>query len=457
MAIDISPPDPIQLNVTSIGAITLRRMSLSSVVKLQGLRETVTDPRDFAARAIHLHLVKPSHTLKRLASLSDEALSTVCSEWAEHPSTLGVTLDPNDVFESFQTAFDEYLTDQTARIRDSFGTVFQGLRIQTDRLASQLAINDSFKSILEDARWSQKAWQEMIQTSLRPATLGMEELVRSLQPALDNSRLLSSLTAAAVERKEILDFYARSPMLTESIRLASTHESFVRSIATSLGSQQRIASRLATGLASLTDGARKVLDSWRLGIAVPEARFEHVLAAPATEVVRASAVAAAALGAPRAEPEAASSLAFDPLLALKSVGDDLILPYQGALAAIHGGGTDAARHFAVSARELLTHTLHRLAPDEELRRWPGATPADFPNNRPTRRIRLRYILRRFDSGMYAQFIQDDVNKTLELLDLLNSDTHRLDARHDPETLRMFLRRTEGVLAILIEAGTLAQP
>ena len=114
------------------------------------------------------------------------------------------------------------------------------------------------------------------------------------------------------------------------------------------------------------------------------------------------------------------------------------------------------RYFAASARELLTHTLHQLAPNYELGRWPDATSSDFPR-RPTRRLRVKYILRGLAAGAYGRFVDDDVRRTVDLLDALNKHTHSLAGGNDPKVLRLVLRRVEGVLAILLEAGSRGHP
>src|SRR6185437_3668162 len=89
------------------------------------------------------------------------------------------------------------------------------------------------------------------------------------------------------------------------------------------------------------------------------------------------------------------------------------------------GGPDHVRHFAISLRELLMHVIHQLAPDEDLARWPEAAPEDYYNGRPTRRLRLRYIFREANGTSYAAFIDDDIKRTIEMIDMLSADTHRL--------------------------------
>jgi hypothetical protein len=145
------------------------------------------------------------------------------------------------------------------------------------------------------------------------------------------------------------------------------------------------------------------------------------------------------------------AVALDLRPSLEEIDEALLVPYNGAIQAVETGGADFGRHFSVSARELLTHTLHKLAPDDTLKKWSEATPDDYHNGRPTRRLRVRYILRQFRSGAYARFVEDDIRRTVDLLEVLNSGTHRLDPSTDEPTLRMFLRRVEGVLGILLEA------
>lgn len=136
---------------------------------------------------------------------------------------------------------------------------------------------------------------------------------------------------------------------------------------------------------------------------------------------------------------------------LASVSTDLPELYRGARAAIVAGGPDRARHFSISARELVTHLLHLLAPDSELVRW-STDPTHLVDGRPTRRARVSYIVNELAEGEYRQFADVDADNALALLNYLQDPTHRLAPTLGGADLRMFFRRTEATLSLLLEAA-----
>ena len=58
----------------------------------------------------------------------------------------------------------------------------------------------------------------------------------------------------------------------------------------------------------------------------------------------------------------------------------LLRAWHGAKQAVHSDNPDRSRHVTVSLRELLTHVLHKVAPDDKVRRW-TSDPKHFQNGR----------------------------------------------------------------------------
>jgi hypothetical protein len=136
---------------------------------------------------------------------------------------------------------------------------------------------------------------------------------------------------------------------------------------------------------------------------------------------------------------------------LVEVGRDLLKPYRGALAVLKRREPDYARHFTISVRELLTHVMHRLAPDSEVRKWTSRAE-DYHQGRPTRAARLRFILRHQTGDEFAQWVQQDVDMAIQLMDYLHGGTHKMGDDIPVGRLRWVQRRAEAVLMILIEAS-----
>lgn len=128
---------------------------------------------------------------------------------------------------------------------------------------------------------------------------------------------------------------------------------------------------------------------------------------------------------------------------------ELVVMYRGGTEAIARGGTDWQRHALVSFRELVSHVLHQLSPDKEVLRV--IAPEDMHNGRPTRRGRLRYIFREQAGPEIAKFFEADLKAALELFDLLNNGTHRLDGNATEEQAHYLRGRVAGLVSSMLAA------
>lgn len=122
---------------------------------------------------------------------------------------------------------------------------------------------------------------------------------------------------------------------------------------------------------------------------------------------------------------------------------------QGALHALASSNPDRIRHAVTSYRELFTHVLHRLSPDDELRAW-STSPDDFANGKPTRRARLKYVCRHINHGSYTHFVKKDIDAMLAVVDLFQEGTHAVKPSFTEVQLIAFKARVESVIRFLIE-------
>ena len=134
---------------------------------------------------------------------------------------------------------------------------------------------------------------------------------------------------------------------------------------------------------------------------------------------------------------------------LAALDQPLASMYRGGREAIERGGTDWQRHALVSFRELLTHVLHRLAPDKEV--LVVAEAAEIVNGKPTRRARLNFIFRTHSGPAVAKFFEADMKAAIELFDLLNNGTHRLQGNATREQAHYLRGRVAGLLSSMLEA------
>jgi|GEM_PF-2923531 hypothetical protein len=120
---------------------------------------------------------------------------------------------------------------------------------------------------------------------------------------------------------------------------------------------------------------------------------------------------------------------------------------RGAEQTICSQNPDHCRHFASSYRELFTHVLHLLAPDNEVKQWTKDPNHYDKDGRPTRRARLKYIARNHNNDTFDDFlIKDFVNQ----MALLNADEHRKTLGYSNKELLALHRRFLSMLNFLQE-------
>jgi hypothetical protein len=135
--------------------------------------------------------------------------------------------------------------------------------------------------------------------------------------------------------------------------------------------------------------------------------------------------------------------------AIEALDPRLRRMWEGSSLAISSANPDRIRHFCVSRRELMTHVLHRLAPDEEIRKWNTSSEL-YDKGRPTRTARLRYICRSIES--FQPFVRIDYALALQTLDLFQKGTHSLEANFTPEQLLAASTRADQQLLFLLLLG-----
>ena len=134
---------------------------------------------------------------------------------------------------------------------------------------------------------------------------------------------------------------------------------------------------------------------------------------------------------------------------LRELNPDLITPLNGArYVLLDSKNPDRVRHFIVSLRELFTHVLHQLAPNNKIKNW-STSSKHYHNGNPTRRARLLYICRELNNKPCLNFLNIDIESVLDLLDLFQSGTHKVKTELSDEQLNLMLMRMEGVLTSLL--------
>ncbi len=124
---------------------------------------------------------------------------------------------------------------------------------------------------------------------------------------------------------------------------------------------------------------------------------------------------------------------------------------NGAKQSARSTNPDKARHTITSLRELSTHILHELSPDEDIKKW--TTNRDyFVDNRPTRKCRLEYIMRNNTGSKIKPFIQNEIRFIKDFFDMFNSGTHSLKSDFTDDELIYLINKTESTLLLLLKSS-----
>lgn len=136
---------------------------------------------------------------------------------------------------------------------------------------------------------------------------------------------------------------------------------------------------------------------------------------------------------------------------LSSLNEGLVSMLEGARSSLHSNNPDKVRHFSISLRELFTHVLHILSPNEEIKKWSNDSN-HYIDNKPTRRARLLYICRSINHDSFAKFVKADVDAVLSFINLFQGSTHSIEPNISKKQLDTMLTRMESLLTYLIRTG-----
>jgi hypothetical protein len=100
--------------------------------------------------------------------------------------------------------------------------------------------------------------------------------------------------------------------------------------------------------------------------------------------------------------------------------------WSGALQAMKSQNPDKIRHMIISLRELYTHVLHILAPDDAVYKW-DEKQEHYNDGKPTRKGRFLYICRNLNgsNSQFAKLLKTEIDATLAMVNLFQGGTHSI--------------------------------
>jgi hypothetical protein len=126
----------------------------------------------------------------------------------------------------------------------------------------------------------------------------------------------------------------------------------------------------------------------------------------------------------------------------------LIKLWKGAKEALNSHNPDATRHFVTSLRELITHVINKLSPDDEIKAWSNSLDY-YHNNRPTRRGRLLFICRNINHNQFSDLLKKDIDALLAYVDVFQEGTHAIDSQLTKTQLDLLMLKAESTIRFLI--------
>ncbi len=251
--------------------------------------------------------------------------------------------------------------------------------------------------------------------------------------------------------------------LTRLYQLSAVAEASLRRVSPeSLGRRLALTDREQADLAARQDELGREYSRFYADVTSKDSKIlelpKLVTEAPATEFVNQAALVVATSEViedeltSEAQREISDELATETADHLSSLianlDPDLLQLLHGARAAVDARHPDYVRHFATSLRELFTQVLHRLSPDEQVRKWTNDPKHYDDKHRPTRRCRLLYITRTADD-VFGGFLNANVDAMTPFIDLFQKGTHGVRPEFTDDQVDAMVRRMEGLLRAML--------
>lgn len=134
---------------------------------------------------------------------------------------------------------------------------------------------------------------------------------------------------------------------------------------------------------------------------------------------------------------------------LNKLDSNLYYMWLGAKKALESRNPDRVRHFSISIRELITHVLNTLAPNNEVKKW-STSEEHLHEGKPTRKARILYICREIKTENFEKYVNADVNSMIEFINLFQEGSHAIKASFTEKQLIAMRTKAESTLKFLLE-------
>ncbi|MFH1036015.1 MAG: hypothetical protein V1806_16045 [Pseudomonadota bacterium] len=134
---------------------------------------------------------------------------------------------------------------------------------------------------------------------------------------------------------------------------------------------------------------------------------------------------------------------------LEEIDPDLAQIHRGASLAITSKNPERVRHVMSSYRDLWTHLIESLIPDNSVLLWlKDKHPKEIVSRKPTRKGRLLYVEQNLAGGKLAEFIEWDITTIVKHWQGLNQ-VHRKTHKLSDDDLQALKLRSDTYLRFII--------
>lgn len=324
--------------------------------------------------------------------------------------------------------------EQFAEIEDPEVRFYQAVQLQERELAKQLS--ESVRAVTTNLA-SVLAPLKNVQIELASSMKGMLE---QFGDASKFGEVIHNLNARAIE--QMGDIYRlQSPILGIVEEIAKMQRPLV------LPAQSALLESLGGTITSYQNLMKDVLPVERFSVLPDSVRYY-----PTIEMRNTSIIAAQLVGEDTYQPkeDIITPDQAELLNWLKKLDPSFSNMLLGAEQAIYSKNPDHLRHFASSHRELCTHILHLLAPNDQVKEWTKDPNHFDKEGKPTRKARLKYISRNHKNKTFVDFLIKDFENQMALL---NADEHRESQEYTDQELNALHMRFLSMLGFLMQIVT----
>lgn len=301
---------------------------------------------------------------------------------------------------------------------------------QANLAISNLSISSQWKPFIEEASKISASWKRHIASITLASQLNEAILlgIQSQVARISEISLLAERSLTKIDFKKIGTLAQVSFALKDLIR--NTHISFTESY--------------STLFKSLADRQLAILSCPPVVSTLPPVEFYYGNRFIEAISVRRKDTREDATLVQELTKETTNELEIN----LKLLDPSLIKLWRGANEALNSSNPDAIRHFTVSLRELLTHVIHKLSSDDDVKAW-STLPEHYHNNKPTIKARLLFICRYINYGPFSTFLEKDIDALLACIDIFQEGTHAIDAPLTMSQLELLKNRVGSSIRLVI--------